>query len=164
LPCSIRVNNTTCLPCRRVGTTRLNEVRAVFGPRNRHGVLARHDTANLSCLAVSCQIVSCFGVSVSCRGVRPSWTSIHGGGLRFCFISNFFPFFFSPLRSLVPTLSLSRACWASVHHLAMNCLLHGCNKHALDCVLVFTSLLPMKGCNYESFGRLQATVVHPEQV
>jgi hypothetical protein len=43
---------------------RLSEVRVVRGPRSRHGVLARHDTTNVSCLVGSCQFVSCLGVFV----------------------------------------------------------------------------------------------------
>jgi hypothetical protein len=60
----------------RAGTTRVNEVRVVHGPRSRHAVLARHDTASLSCQLVSCRIVSCLVVFVSCSVVWPIWTSI----------------------------------------------------------------------------------------
>jgi hypothetical protein len=60
----------------RAGTTRVGEVRVVHGPRSWHVVLARHDTASLSCPLVSWQIVSCLVVFVSCSVVRPIWTSI----------------------------------------------------------------------------------------
>jgi hypothetical protein len=66
----------------RAGTTRLSDVRVVHGPGSRHGVLARHSTTNLSCRSVSCQVVSCLGVLVPCRVVRPSWTSVSTGGHR----------------------------------------------------------------------------------
>jgi hypothetical protein len=71
-------HDTTCLPCRRASTTRLNDVRVMRGPRSRHGVLARHGTTTLSCPVVPCRIVSCLAVSMPCRAGRPIWTSIVG--------------------------------------------------------------------------------------
>jgi hypothetical protein len=61
----------------RAGTTRVGEVRVVHGPRSWHVVLARHDTASLSCQLVSCQIVSCLVVFVSCGPSGHLYSRVH---------------------------------------------------------------------------------------
>jgi hypothetical protein len=53
---SVVLDTTRCVG--RAGTIRLRRSCVVYGPRSRHGVLARHDTDGGSCRVVSCRAQS----------------------------------------------------------------------------------------------------------